>query len=157
MAISSFLVNLMLSIILTFISITAIAIVFRLFYGLICCINNKPKMKNEVSIQSSSTTSLPKTKLSLTTSSTNSRSKSNNIDSQNKHNSDPRGTTTIHSFFQYSTIICSTLFCVVCLCINMDRILLTTSVHDTYPAIAVTIWSFWFIGRMLLSLIFIAR
>ena len=141
MVANTFIVNVILSIVLTIISIITLLISCTLFSNLCnCCI--RPKLSSLPSFSSVPTKSTGG-------SSVNSLSSKSKLRSKSK----PK----IHGFFKYASIICCIFFCIVCITINIDRILITIDPNYIFSWFSYIVWPCYFFGRMMLGLIFIGR
>eukprot|EP01084_Bolivina_argentea_P185266 319495_1 len=127
----------------TIISILSLIIIYQLFYYLCYClqiVQPKPQISN-----------LPS--LSTSASASNSITKKNSSPKRNRS-----GTDDMHWFFRYTTIITCLLFLAVCICVNITNILLTANgelQNKQKIFLSYGIFPCYFIGRILLSLIFI--
>eukprot|EP01084_Bolivina_argentea_P103723 185758_1 len=146
--------HVILSIILTVISITCFIIIYQLCVNLYCTkttisdVNDSPE-------QVQSTSNIPS--LSISKSNSNDIANSNNQSNPTIARNSTK-TKTVHPFFRRTTITSSVLFCFVCFSVNIDRFMLVIQNGQRQSfKMAIPIWSFYFIGRMVLSLIFIGR
>eukprot|EP01084_Bolivina_argentea_P264668 448413_1 len=132
------------AIILTSLTIAAFIILYHLHRYLCCC--DPPKEENE---NSDHEIEPP------TNSPSCSRSKSNSNSNHSSNSQNPSNQ--IHGFFKCTTITTCIFFGIVCVSVTIDRILLLIFLKRKTSSIMFIIWPFYFIGHIILSLIFIAR
>eukprot|EP01084_Bolivina_argentea_P055077 100993_1 len=146
MYIGSLILNTIISIILTAITICSIVIVYEVCKYLCCCC---PKPMNPESNKTETSPNMEHSVASLSTSNSNSNS-TNKTNRNNKSN--------LSTFFSCATITTCILFCITCVSVNFDRIQLLSQDNQRKSwAIGGIIWSGYFIGRLIISLIFIRR
>lgn len=153
-------VNIVLSVVLSCISIITLLITSCLFYHFCGC----ERGPNLSSTHSLSVTASSKSKLSVTKLSKNSLSKVSSVNSltsssSNIHRNKSRDSKKpkIHGFFKYAALVGCILFCIVCISVNIDRILLIFDPNSQLSFLAYPIWIPYFLGRMLIVLIFLGR
>eukprot|EP01084_Bolivina_argentea_P196491 336816_1 len=129
-----------LSIIVTAISIAAYIVIYQLYIYLCCC---QTKTKTDESKNAVSSSSVSKS--------------GSNSNSSNKSKSSTNKPHEINAFFRYTTLITATLFFVTCVSVTIDRILILVYLQRTTNVFDFFVWPSYFIGRIVLSLIFIGR
>eukprot|EP01083_Nonionella_stella_P098776 277869_1 len=147
-------------IILSLLSLLSMFILFQLCCNLYCSISidNREQEDTRTRIGSDTRTRIGSVGSTSSPTSTQLSRYRSNSRTNTKSKTLRKGTTkqTIEPFFKNTTMSASFIFFMVCVSINADRILSTQRFWSLlYPA--VTVWSFYFIGRMLLTLNFIGR
>eukprot|EP01084_Bolivina_argentea_P260819 440584_1 len=143
---STLLAHIIFSIILGFISITSLVIIWQIFVYLCWCKNkNNPKQTKR------------QNDLSTITSTSNSVNSSNYDSETTPASCETSSNIKVHPFFRHTTLICVSFFCIVCFAVNIDRIMWAVYTNQQLAVFGYLIWTSYFLGRMLLSLIFVGR
>eukprot|EP01084_Bolivina_argentea_P067225 122467_1 len=139
---SEYVEHIIIALLLSPITIISLIVVYQLFAHLCCVSNDANEQVDSPSI--SNTDADPNI----------------NLPSASKSDIQPpatksTGANQIHSFFRYTTLISCALFCVVVILIMIHRIVVILNPGASTAMFAVGVYTFWYIGRMILTLIFI--
>eukprot|EP01083_Nonionella_stella_P003535 10177_1 len=141
--------NVIVSILIILNTLGSFFVLYQLFSGLYCS-----KVSKQPHLTGSASATAPASQGSSGSKSSNNKSNDLSVSTPRKEAED-RQPEPIHKFFKINTIAICISFSIICIACAMDRIGLLN--NPNFSLISTIIFPLYFIGRILLSLIFIGR